>query len=553
MGNEGSWSAENAALERQYLRAPEPKDSQAQGISTEEEFAQAVHNALRDFSRPDRLRSNALIGSRLVVAALERSSVPPVSALRNLIRIHCEQLGQNGKYARHRQILELTYLAPLRRQRAVADALHLSWSTYRRYLKDATHILTAALWEAECALQVIPPHRKTVHAARFWPWLAVPTVLVLLVIAGFTYLPRHAHRRKERNPSSLATVITAASDNGYVQNVSGTWDFYSVGMEYLNVRTEPNIRRAIGSFQKSIKADPGNANAWAALAKAYAVWHDYSPSQPPDTHYNEALSATNKALALNPALPTAHAVLGLLHTEHWEWQEAREEYQLALRLDPYNADTHRWYARYFWLTGDTREALVQMQAADDLDPVSPVASAELGRALAYTEALNEAEARLRTGITLAPRFALNYEYLAETHLAMKKYTQVLNDAKTAQVLNSESSDPFLLMESGLAEVRLGHKDIAKRYLAALQQQASTRYVSAVLIAGLYWSLGDNKRSFAELQRAAQDHDDNLAMTSGPDWAEIRRDPRFMAIRKAMSLPPAGNPASAKIVSTQFQP
>lgn len=551
MGNKGSWSVENAAAERLWQPAPQTQTEQPTSIGTEQGFVQAVHQALRDFSRPDRLSNNPLLGSRLIEAALARSPAPPVSALRNLIRSHCEQLGQNGKYSRHRQVLEHTYLSPLRRQRAVADALHLSWSTYRRCLKDATQILAAALWEAECVLHMIPARRETASPARLWPWLAAPVVLGLLILAGFIYLPRHARLRPQM-PSTSSQLITAASADGY-KDISGTQDFYFVGMEYLNTRSAPDIERAIGSFQQSIKVDPENANAWAALAKAYAVWHDYAPGQLPDAHYHDALSAAHQALALDPALPAAHAVLGLLHTEHWEWQQAREEYQLALRLDPYNTDAHRWYAWYFWLTGDTREALAHSLTADSLDPVSPIAGANLGRALAYSGALNEAENRLRAGIALAPHFVLNYEYLAETQLAMKKYAQVLNDEKAANVFSGNSPDPLLLMESGLAEVRLGHKTLANRYLAALQRQASARYVSGVLTARLYWSLGEKAQSFAELQRAVREYDDNLIMVSGPDWAEIRADPRFMTIRKAMKLPTAESPAPTNAVSARFQP
>jgi TolB-like protein/Flp pilus assembly protein TadD len=124
---------------------------------TEAEFAAAVRDALRHFHRPDRLRDNPLLHCRLVAAASSGESAPATTqALRNVIRAQCASLGETEKTECLKRVLELTYLAPMQGQQQVADALHLSWSTYRRRLSSAVQSLAARLWEAELALAPRP-------------------------------------------------------------------------------------------------------------------------------------------------------------------------------------------------------------------------------------------------------------------------------------------------------------------------------------------------------------------------------------------------------------
>ncbi|MGH8283608.1 MAG: hypothetical protein ACRESE_07150 [Gammaproteobacteria bacterium] len=669
MGGAKSSSGQNFGAQRQYRLASGTAEEKSGDISTEYGFALAVYRALRDFNRADRLRNNPLIGSHLVTNALKpHQGTSPVQALQDLLRSHCERLGHIPKTSRLQQVLQLTYIAPLRRQRMVCEALHLSWSTYRRYLRDATCIVTASLWEDECRLRFAPPVKQGLRFVRTWPWLTAATVVILGILSGAAYLHGVRSRREKAtdappplvlavlpfqnlsrnsddgnllsagltstllarlgqipglqvtaegpscNPlgkiagmrvagcrSNVTSIIegkiqsegdalridialvnpangyeswsdditaprnqvfqiedtlanaveehlhlpvndpTAILADNYSTDIAGARDLYLVGMEYLNDRTTGSSEHAIHYFQKSVQMDPDYANAWAALAMAYAIWPEYTDGKPPDAHYDDALSAANKSVALDPSLPMAHVVLGYLHEKHWEWRQARQEYELALTLDPYDANAHQRYAEYFWLTGNVRQALRQMRIAHKLDPHLRVINAYLGRALLYAGEFHQAETQLRTGITLSPYFGLNYVYLAEDHMAMGQYRKVLDDANLAAKVTASPAGPSLLMEKGAAEADLGRRDLTRQYVAALQQRSPRYYVSGVLMARLYWSLGDQDHVFTQLQRAAKDHDHNLIMVSGPEWAGVRADPRFAAIRKMMGLPATGNP------------
>ena len=56
------------------------------------------------------------------------------------------------------------------------------------------------------------------------------------------------------------------------------------------------------------------------------------------------ISATRKALELDPAIPEAHVLLAGLYQEQWQWSDAEGEYKRALELNPNDAGAHLAFA-----------------------------------------------------------------------------------------------------------------------------------------------------------------------------------------------------------------
>jgi hypothetical protein len=130
---------------------PPPKATAQLVVLSEQEFAAAVRDALRDFSRPSALRANPLVHSRLVVERAGPSSEVPerVSALLAAIKTSAEQLQQSPKEAKLYRALYHTYIQPAPTQEQAAEMLDLPFSTYRRHLKSAIERVTEILWNWE--------------------------------------------------------------------------------------------------------------------------------------------------------------------------------------------------------------------------------------------------------------------------------------------------------------------------------------------------------------------------------------------------------------------
>lgn len=210
--------------------------------------------------------------------------------------------------------------------------------------------------------------------------------------------------------------------------------------------------------------------------------------------------------------------------------------QLALKLDPNNATAHQWYAIYFWLIGEPRQSVKPMQAAHDLDPLSPIINANLGRALSYAGEPQQAAAQLHTSAALAPQIGLTFAFMAENDISTGHDARALENIHTASTVWGGPTDTFLLMETGVAEAGLGHKTLARAALAEMQRRAARHYLSGANLAPVHWALDEQGQAFADLQRAAHNHYHLLMIVVGPIWAGMRADPRFAQIRSLMNLP-----------------
>lgn len=174
----------------------------------ESAFDTALLHALRNFNRLDHLSGNPLTQSRLV--ARQRALNPqqsPAQALRLIISEATTAIGRNPKYQRCEQILRHTYVEPKRRQREVSDALYLSWSSYRRHLREARCMLKAQLWDSECSLLPTPLSR-TPRPPLWSPAGIVATsaaILALIVMIMFGIRLSEAYNK----PLPVLTIAVA--------------------------------------------------------------------------------------------------------------------------------------------------------------------------------------------------------------------------------------------------------------------------------------------------------------------------------------------------------
>ncbi|MCB0009884.1 MAG: hypothetical protein KDE04_25640, partial [Anaerolineales bacterium] len=117
-------------------------------VLSEAEFATAVRQALRDYTRPEFLKTNPLLRSRLVYADLPQAG-DPREQLRHILAATAALMQETPKLAPFYEPLRLTYLEPAGTQEQVAEQLDLPFGTYRRHLKSGLEYLTERLWQRE--------------------------------------------------------------------------------------------------------------------------------------------------------------------------------------------------------------------------------------------------------------------------------------------------------------------------------------------------------------------------------------------------------------------
>lgn len=131
---------------------------------------------------------------------------------------------------------------------------------------------------------------------------------------------------------------------------------------------EKNIE-ARNLCEKAIEHDPRFAQAYALLADTYltASFLGWSGDDTSDL----ALEIARRAISLDKNDAFACSTLGWSYIERTQWEEAEEQFERALLLNPNDADNRAWTADAFAALGRSEEGLELISEAMRRNPMHP--------------------------------------------------------------------------------------------------------------------------------------------------------------------------------------
>jgi serine/threonine-protein kinase len=129
-------------------------------------------------------------------------------------------------------------------------------------------------------------------------------------------------------------------------------------------------------YNQAIELDPNFALAHARLASVCAeVFRYYEPT---DSWRSKAHNEAESALRLQPNLAEGHFALGqCIYWMDQDYDKALEQFEIASRLSPNNADTRRLIAAIERRQGKWEDALKAFEQVAKLDPQNPSTAREL--------------------------------------------------------------------------------------------------------------------------------------------------------------------------------
>ena len=164
------------------------------------------------------------------------------------------------------------------------------------------------------------------------------------------------------------------------QNVEA-YELYLQGRAIWKKRGEDNLKRAIELYQSAIGRDPAFARAHAALASAYVVMPGYTKeSDDQEKFFALAETSARQALAIDPNIGEAHAVLAQINADRGDLLDAESGFFFAISLEPNEPTPHHWYSILLMKVGRLEAALTQAKRAQELDPTSPILAYNLANA-----------------------------------------------------------------------------------------------------------------------------------------------------------------------------
>jgi TolB-like protein/DNA-binding winged helix-turn-helix (wHTH) protein/Flp pilus assembly protein TadD len=299
------------------------------------------------------------------------------------------------------------------------------------------------------------------------------------------------------------------------------YGFYLKGRHFWNRRTAANLKKAIEQFQHAIERDPNYALAYIGLADGYVLLEEYG-STPSSESLPKARAAVQQAFHIDESLAEAHAAMGLIEQNSWNFSEAEREHKRAIELNPNYAAAHAWYGFYLRVVrGRFDEAMAEIRLAQQLEPQSPIIGTSLAQVFINKGELNAAIEEAKKVLELDPNFPLAYGAVGVVYQKQGRYEEAIAELEKAAELSGGWSLP--LAHLGVCYAVAGKRDRARATLKELEEKYGRREALGQHVAGLYAALGDKDQAFAWLEKDFQARSGLLPWIAYEPWSDTLRD------------------------------
>jgi len=310
------------------------------------------------------------------------------------------------------------------------------------------------------------------------------------------------------------------------------YEAYLKGVHHREAMTKAGFDEAERNFNLAIEKDPGYAAPWAGLS---AVWVSRVQLNmaPREEGLIRAKSAALKALALDDGETEARRVLaGILTWLDWDWPAAERAWNRLFEIDPDNAKGLPGYSHFLVVMGRLDEAITKSERAMELDPYNVRTQSFHAVVLMHARRFDEAVALARKALSVQPNTQVAGSALMDS-LLMKG----MHDELLAMERERWGKDPELAkaLDQGYAEA--GFREAEKRLTDIL----AARYgrpgsVTGYTLANYYARAGEKDRVIEWLEKAYEEHNNNLPYMRTPVFDLVRDDPRFQDLARRVGLP-----------------
>lgn len=186
---------------------------------------------------------------------------------------------------------------------------------------------------------------------------------------------------------------------------------------------------AESAFQRAIALDPNNGVAYALLAEMQV--QQINDNSGTLTTLDSAIENSHSAERLSPDAMETHRARGLVLEITQNNQEAIDEFEKAIAINPFIADMHLWLGRNYRALDFNIEAVDEYNKAIVLNPSDPIPYVYIARTYAaigeYANAVSFAE----QAVKVAPDDAFYYGTLGVMQKAIGRYVDAVTNLRLA--------------------------------------------------------------------------------------------------------------------------
>jgi serine/threonine protein kinase/Flp pilus assembly protein TadD len=170
------------------------------------------------------------------------------------------------------------------------------------------------------------------------------------------------------NVAAALRVVLSEADKKAIQAAQPkdveAYDYYLRGRKFFYQFREKSMQSAIQLFVRAIDVDPEYALAYAGIADSCSFLYMYFDAS--EANLKQADEASRRARELDPELAEGHAARGLAVSLSGRFEEAEEEFETAIRINPKLFEAYYFYARTCFRQGKLEQAVRLFRKATEV-------------------------------------------------------------------------------------------------------------------------------------------------------------------------------------------
>ena len=314
------------------------------------------------------------------------------------------------------------------------------------------------------------------------------------------------------------------------------YDSYLMGLYFLDDFSEDALNKALENLNNAIDKDPDWAPLYAGLAKAW-IGIAQVGFESPSVAYQNVYKNLEKAISLDPDLSGAHFISGMsAYLNEWDWSKGERELLKALAINPNDVMSRIYYAQLLGILQRPDEAREQGELAIGLDPLNPLIQILYSALLLELDDCQAALTQMNKVLDVDPGNFIANSVVELAAYRCEDYDKTLDAARIVFTPNFIEEDTFEEIERiftvhgfvAAYEDLMSHLEILAQNSPIPPVDMAIRYVYANL----------PEKAIDWLEKGLEQRDPNMPYiaTHGYNLDPLFNNPRFIAICEEMKLP-----------------
>lgn len=307
---------------------------------------------------------------------------------------------------------------------------------------------------------------------------------------------------------------------------------YLRGRFFVNKFTDEYLLKAVEAFNEAIAIDPDYAPPYIGLADFY-IWSAIFGEIPSRVGFDRAQQAIRRALEIDDSLGEAYAVLAFcVFLNDWNWVDTEYFVRRAIELSPNFPFAHECLSNFYCAQGKFEDAIVEIDRAEELDPVSPRAKLMTAWTYYNCRRIKDSIEKARSVNRMQEDFPQGLLHLGNALTMAGKHDEAISALRTSARLWPRSGMPKYILCHALAAA--GELGEARQILNEL---LATPQMKPYYIAMCYVALGETDNAFAWFDKSVDERVEWLLWFAvEPKLDPIRGDKRYKKILRAVRNP-----------------